>query len=201
VSSTAPRSTTTVLLVRHGESEWNRGGRWQGHADPPLSELGRRQAHELADRLADVPLDAIYASDLERARATAEIVAAAKGMSFVARPALREIDVGEWSGLTTAEIRQRFPEGFRRHADGGDGWLAGEAHAAMSSRIVRAVAGIAAEHPGASVLCVLHGGVIRALLAHAEGADLREYRRQNRGPANGTVARIAVEGGTFSRID
>ena len=192
---------TTILLVRHGQSEWNREGRWQGHADPPLSDAGRRQANELAEKLAHTRLDAIYSSDLERARATAEVVAARHGVPVIADRALREIDVGEWSGLTTAEIEHRYPEGFRRHGEGDDGWQDGEPHESMSARIVDAIRRIAAAHPQGQVLCVLHGGVMRALLAHAEGADLRAFRLQNRGPANGTVARIAVESGAFSRID
>jgi broad specificity phosphatase PhoE len=192
---------TTILLSRHGESEWNRDRRWQGHADPPLTERGREQADELARKLAEAPLDAVYASDLRRAWETAEIVAKARGIPVVTDPMLREIDVGEWSGLTTTEIEKRFPEGFRRHVEGGDGWAEGEPHAAMSERIIAAVSRIAGSYPCGHVLCVLHGGVIRALLAQAEGVDLGDYRRSNRGPANGTVARIAVEDGTFSRID
>jgi broad specificity phosphatase PhoE len=192
---------TTILLVRHGETDWNREQRWQGHADPPLNERGREQSHELARQLAEVPFAAVYSSDLARARQTAEIVAAAKGLDVVTDRALREIDVGEWCGLTTAEIQERFSDGYRRHAEGDDGWEHGETHAAMSGRIVRTAARIAVAHPAENVLCVLHGGVIRALLAHAAGIELREYRRSYRGPVNGGVARIAVEGGTFRRID
>jgi broad specificity phosphatase PhoE len=192
---------TTILLVRHGETDWNRDRRWQGHADPPLNERGREQARELARLLADVPLDAVHSSDLRRARETAEIVAAPAGIVVVAEPALREIDVGEWSGLTTPQIEQRFAAGYRRHANGGDGWELGETHAAMSARIVAAVGRIAAARPGGRVLCVLHGGVIRALLAHASGAELSEFRRAVPGPVNGGVAKIAVEGGTFRRVD
>jgi probable phosphoglycerate mutase len=192
---------TTILLVRHGETDWNRAGRWQGHADPPLNDRGRDQARALAQRLADTHLDAIYASDLARARETAEIVGAAKGVTVVRDTALREIDVGEWSGLTTAEIERRFPDGFRRHVDGGDGWERGETHSAMSSRIGGAILRLAAAHADETVLCVLHGGVIRALLAHAEGVELGEYRRTVRGPVNGSVAAIAVGDGVFRRID
>ena len=192
---------TTILIVRHGQTDWNRDQRWQGHADPPLNELGRGQASGLAAELGGVPLDAVYASDLRRASETAEIVAGTKGLSVVTDPALREIDVGEWSGLTTDEIKARFPAGWERHSSGGDGWEHGEPHAAMSDRIVIAVAGIAAQHPDGQVLCVLHGGVIRALLARASGMSLVEYRRTARGPANGTVSRIAVEDGAFRRID
>jgi probable phosphoglycerate mutase len=192
---------TTILIVRHGQSTWNAERRWQGLADPPLSELGREQARQLAAELADVPLDAIYASDLQRARATAETVARAKGLTVVVDSALREIDVGEWSGLTTDEIKVRFPAGWERQTAGGDGWEHGEPHAAMSDRIVSAVTRIAAAHPAGQVLCVLHGGVIRALLARAAGIPLPDYRRTERGPANGTVSRIAVEEGFFRRID
>jgi phosphoserine phosphatase len=192
---------TTILLARHGETDWNREHRWQGHADPPLNDRGREQAAELARRLAGVRLDAVYSSDLARARETAAIVATAMGLAVVVDPALREIDVGEWRGLTTPEIETRFADGYRRHADGGDGWEHGETHAAMSARSVAAVGRIAEAHPCGDVLCVLHGGVIRALLAHAAGVDLAEYRRTQRAPVNGSVARIAVEDGAFRRID
>jgi broad specificity phosphatase PhoE len=192
---------TTILLARHGETDWNREHRWQGHADPPLNDRGRAQAGELARRLVRIRLDAVYSSDLARARETAEIVAAPTGLSVFVDPALREIDVGEWQGLTTPEIETAFADGYRRHADGGDGWEHGETHAAMSARVVEAVGRIGADHPDGAVLCVLHGGVIRALLARASGIDLAEYRRNKRAPMNGSVARIAVEDGVFRRID
>ena len=76
----------TLLLVRHGETDWNRERRWQGHADPPLNDTGRTQARELARQLADVPLEAVYASDLRRARDTAAVVAEAHRLDVVATP-------------------------------------------------------------------------------------------------------------------
>jgi probable phosphoglycerate mutase len=200
-AATLAAVTTTFLLARHGETDWNRARRWQGHADPPLNDVGREQARALAAALDGVPLDAVYSSDLRRARDTAAVVAEAHGLEVVATAALREIDVGEWSGLTTAEIEERFPAGWDRHAAGGDGWERGETHEAMSARIVGAVSEIAAGHPGETVFCVLHGGVIRALLAYADGLDLGEYRRTNRGPVNGSVARIAVGSTAFTRLD
>ena len=100
----------TLILARHGETDWNRDGIWQGHGDPPLNELGRRQAAELAERMADVEIEALYSSDLRRAYETAEIVGRAKGVEITADPDLREMDVGSWSGLTTEEIATRFPE-------------------------------------------------------------------------------------------
>jgi probable phosphoglycerate mutase len=192
---------TLILLARHGETDWNAGLRWQGHADPPLNEEGRRQAHELAARLAAERLDAIYASDLARSRETAEIVAADTGLGVRVLEALREIDVGEWSGLTTPEIERLYPDGVRRHRAGGDGWEHGETHAAMTKRVIGAVAAIAAEHPAERLLLVGHGGTIRALLAHAEGTELAEFRRTRPAPANGSLAVIAVEDGIFRRLE
>ena len=125
---------TTILLARHGQTDWNRERRWQGLADPPLNEVGREQARALARSLDGVAIDAVYASDLRRATETAEIVAARLELPVQTDPGLREIDVGEWSGLTTAEIEGRFPEAFAHHNAGGDGWEHGETHAEMSER-------------------------------------------------------------------
>src|SRR5436190_1312043 len=91
---------TTLLLVRHGETDWNAAGRLQGHTDRPLNEYGRRQAKELADRLAGEGADAIYASDLSRAKETAEIVGERLGLTVVIDADLREKNWGSWEGLT-----------------------------------------------------------------------------------------------------
>jgi probable phosphoglycerate mutase len=197
VAEPSPDPVTTILLARHAETDWNRDHRWQGLADPPLNATGVEQAAELARRLADDQFDAIYSSDLQRAAATARAVARGRDLEVVLDTGLREIDVGEWSGLSTAEIEERYPEGFARHVAGGDGWIEGEPHAAMSARVIAAVTRIAEAHPGGRVLCVLHGGTIRALLAHAAGIDLGEWRRTRRGPTNGAVATIEVENGAF----
>ena len=184
--------------MRHAESEWNAERRWQGHADPPLSAVGVEQAAMLAHRLAIDKFDAIYSSDLIRAVETATAIASEHRLAVITDVGLREIDVGEWMGLTTAEIEERYPRGWARHVAGGDGWAEGESHARMSARVTSVVRRIAAAHPDGRVLCVLHGGTIRALLAEAEGIDLAEWRRTRRGPANGAVAAIAVENGAFS---
>ena len=104
---------TTILIARHGQSDWNHEKRWQGHADRPLTERGREQAQALADRLAHIELDAVYSSDLQRARDTAAVVAESQGLELRQLPDLREVDVGSWSGLTRAEAEERFPEGLR----------------------------------------------------------------------------------------
>src|SRR3954451_11247139 len=119
---------TTVYLARHGESDWNVERRWQGHADRPLTERGRQQARPLAERLAAVDLDAVYASDLRRAWETAEAVAAPKGLQVGRLPELREVNVGSWCGLTRDECAERFPEAFARWQAGGFGWDEGESY-------------------------------------------------------------------------
>lgn len=159
---------TRLLLARHGETDWNRAGRWQGHADPPLNDAGRRQAEMLAEQLADDGVAAIYASDLRRARQTADVVARRLGIAVVATSALREIDVGSWSGLTRSEVAERFPEGFARWQAGEIGHD-GETREQLAARVIPAVERIAHAHPGDTVLVVTHGGVIRTLLRHAAG--------------------------------
>jgi broad specificity phosphatase PhoE len=159
---------TRLLLVRHGETDWNRVGRWQGQADPPLNDTGRRQAAGLADRLAGDGIAAVYSSDLTRARETARAVAQRLGLGVVEDPALREIDVGSWSGLTRAEVAERFPDGYARWLEGEIGHD-GETREQLAARAVGAARTIAGRHQGETVLVVTHGGVIRALRRHAAG--------------------------------
>lgn len=162
-----------VLLVRHGQSEWNAIGRWQGQADPPLSDLGRAQARAAAHSLG--ALDAVYASDLQRATETAEIISAELGLGpVVIDPDLRERDAGEWSGLTRAEIHDRYP-GYLpedRHTafapERGEpqrppGW---EADDPFRKRVLQALARIQAAVPDGDVLAITHGGVIYVVEDH-----------------------------------
>ena len=186
---------TTVYLARHGQSDWNAEGRWQGNADRPLTELGRQQAEELAERLASVPLDAVYSSDLRRARETAEPVAARQGLEVQARTELREVDVGSWSGLSRPEVEERFPDAFARWLDGGHGWDDGESYEAMTDRVVAAVLEIAAAHPDGTVLVVAHGGPIRALHAVALGLDIAEHRRLKPVAVNAKLSRLSIADG------
>jgi broad specificity phosphatase PhoE len=192
---------TTVFLARHGQSDWNAAGRWQGHADRPLTALGLRQAADLAEALAAVTLDAVYSSDLRRARETAEAVAEPRGLAVVVFPELREVDVGSWSGLTRAEAKERFPREFRRWADGGHGWEDGETYERMAERVVEAVLRIAAGHDGGTLLVVAHGGPIRALHAVALGVDVSEHRRLAPVEPNARLTRVAVEDGVIARLD
>ena len=191
---------TTILLARHGESDWNRDQRWQGHADRPLTDLGREQARALADRLAATELDAFYSSDLERARETAAIVAEPHQLPVKELPDLREVDVGSWSGLTRAEAEERFPNAFRRWTEGGEGWDDGETYEQLSERVVGAVLAIAARHPRDRVLLVAHGGSIRAVHAAALGVDVHAYRRIQRVEPNATLSAVCVEDGRLTEL-
>jgi broad specificity phosphatase PhoE len=192
---------TTIHLARHGETDWNRELRWQGHSDPPLNERGRRQARALADELDRTNLAAVYSSDLRRASETAEIVASRLGLPVTVDPALREIDVGSWAGLTLADLETRFPEAVARWEEHGEhGWEGGESHDKMAARVRDAVQSIAARHDGEEVLVVTHGGPLRALRALAAGIDYPRDRRSLPRTENGEVFAIAVRDGTVRGI-
>ena len=150
-----------ILLVRHGQSEWNADGRWQGQADPPLSELGEQQAVAAARAVGLV--DAIYASDLMRARHTAELVAAQLGTDVAVDDRLRERHAGDWQGRTRAEIDEGWPgylETGRRPA----GY---EPDDSVLERVLAALDTIAAAHDG-DVLVITHGGVVRVVERHLD---------------------------------
>ena len=159
-----------LILIRHAQSEWNAAGRWQGHADPSLSALGHEQAAMLAAELAAEPIDRIYASDLLRARQTADALAARLALEVEVDTAFRELDVGRWSGLVREEIEAsdaallaEFETGDPSIRPGG-----GETRGELRQRARDRVALIAAEHPGERVVIVSHLGFIRALIPDAE---------------------------------
>jgi broad specificity phosphatase PhoE len=179
---------TTILLVRHGETDWNIERRVQGHTDRPLTEAGRAQARALADELEGEPIDAVYSSDLERARETARVVAERRGLDVTAIPELREKHFGTWEGLTDDEVLVRFPEARRGH------WGDAETTEQVSQRVLGALRRIAGAHPGRRVLVVTHGGPVRAVLLHC-AAEIE-------GPiANCHVTRLAFEDGVFRPVD
>lgn len=191
---------TTLLLARHGETDWNRARRWQGHADRPLTDRGRAQGAALAERLADVGLDAIYASDLQRARETAAFVAARQGLEVIELRDLREVDVGSWEGLTREEAEERFPAGYRRWLAGGTGWDDGETYEQMSARVLTAVGQMAAVHEGGRVLIVSHGGPIRAIHGAALGLGVDAYRRIRPVEPNARLSAVCVVDGTLTEL-
>jgi broad specificity phosphatase PhoE len=192
---------TTLLLVRHGETDWNRDGRWQGGSDTHLNELGREQARALAKQL-DGDIAAVYSSDLARARETAEIVAAKLGLEVRLDARLRERGFGAWEGLNRAEIEERFEEAHRR-------WRAGEGAGAddaepfedFSARVNAFLADILRLHPDEQILIVSHGGSIRVIHALAAGLDYVRDHRLIPGVANCAVARYVAKDGKLTSLD
>lgn len=170
-------STTRVLVLRHGQSEWNALGRWQGQADPPLTTLGRLQARQAGHHLnAECPsFDLVISSDLERAVVTGDLLAEEVGCAHRrSDERWRENHAGEWQGLTRQEINQRWP-----------GWLEAdkrppnfESVESTTTRTLAAFSDIVRFHPGGCILVVSHGGVIRLLRRHFTG---KEHRFPNLG--------------------
>jgi broad specificity phosphatase PhoE len=191
---------TNLLLARHGETDWNRDGRWQGHSDTPLNELGREQAIELAESLDGI--DAVYSSNLARARETAEIVAARLGLEVRLDERLRERSFGAWEGLTMEETERRYQEAHGR-------WRAGEGHGAddaeafdaFAARVHSFLEDVLRRHPDETVLVIGHGGSIRVIHALASGLDYVKDHRSIPAVANCAVARFAAREGKLAPID
>jgi broad specificity phosphatase PhoE len=171
---------TELLLVRHGETDWNAEGKLQGHTDRPLNEYGRRQAQALAEQLAGDSIDAVYASDLSRARETAEILGAKLGLPVVVDPDLREKNWGNWEGLTSDE---------RLHVE-----FEGETSEAHRDRTLVAVQRIVERHPEGRIVVVTHGGSLRRIQAAVSGFALPVIE-------NCAVWGLAHEDGRFRPID
>jgi phosphoserine phosphatase len=165
---------TLIYLLRHGEVLHAETRRFIGHLDVPLSGHGERQCAVQAETLRRVDLAAVFSSDLARARRSAEIIGAPHGLAPVEVPALREMSMGRWDGLTAEEIRGREPDAF-------SDWMArvgefpfpeGESVRDLLGRAWPAFASIASEFAGRAVAVVAHGGTNRALLCHALGMPL-----------------------------
>jgi broad specificity phosphatase PhoE len=160
-----------LLLVRHGQSTWNREHRIQGQLDPPLSTLGRRQATQVARRLAHRRLAGFYSSDLKRAFETADLISAAVAATPTPSPGLREIYLGSWEGLTTEELARRFPKEWVlwTQEPSWDLVPGGEGAVPFEARVNLELDSIFARHPDGDVLVVTHGGVIQVALHRVVG--------------------------------
>jgi broad specificity phosphatase PhoE len=162
------RPPCRLLVARHGQSEWNAVGRWQGQADVPLSRAGLRQA--AAAGLSLGTFAAIWSSDLERASMTAAIIGEILGLGPVVIDArLRETHVGPWEGLTHREVEEGWP-GFLAEGKRPDGF---EDYDDAARRMIDAFCDIAEQHPGEEVLVVSHGGAIRAVRRLVGAPDAR----------------------------
>lgn len=191
---------TRIVLIRHGETAWNRATRIQGHTDIPLSDLGRAQAARLAAALADEPFAAIYSSDLSRARQTAEALACGRGLTVRLDVALRERAFGRFEGLSWSEIDQGHPEDAarwrRREPDFAVG--GGESLNLFSARCLAAARRAAVAHPGQSIALVAHGGVLDCLYRAATRVALDAPRSWQLG--NATINRLLATPEGFTLV-
>jgi len=165
---------TALVLIRHGQTTWNQEGRYSGQTDIPLSEEGLRQAQHLAERLRGQSFQAIYSSDLQRARQTAEPIARATGAPLYFDPRLREINQGEWEGMLFEDIRRRFLDLWQHrlqnpHTAAPPG---GETVGQVRERVLGALEEILQAHPQGRVAIVAHGLVLALILTHAQGEPL-----------------------------
>jgi broad specificity phosphatase PhoE len=166
---------TEIWLIRHGQTDWNLAGRFQGHTDIPLNSKGLIQARKLAGKLAGIQFEAIYSSDLSRATQTAAILSQQLNLPVLSDPRLREISQGEWEGMSLAEVREKFkfdpaqanesPETSR--APGGESVIE------VAARMKSAADSIAAAHPNGRVLLVSHGLAVATLYCTANFLSLK----------------------------
>lgn len=182
-----------LWILRHGQTDWNLLGRWQGQARhaPGLNDTGRAQALAARKALADVPLAAVYSSDLLRCVQTAEIVVEDRGLEIYPEPRLREINLGAWEGMFSDEIEARYPqemaererEPFVTRAPDG------ESPSDVVDRVMAAVAEIVTKHPAEPVLVVGHGVSLAVILCRARGIPFHEI--YDHIPENAQPQRVA----------
>lgn len=171
-------SSTEFYLIRHGETEANASGRWQGHEDSALTMHGESQAEALGRRLAGTSFAALYSSDLGRAYNTAKKVAGVTGLNIVTDQRLRERHLGIFQGRTREENARDFPEEWKGYLTGGPDYVipAGESARQRLKRSVQCLEEIAARHSGERVAVVSHGGVLSGLMRVALGIPLTAPR-------------------------
>ena len=189
-NSAIPQGVQRIWLVRHGQTAWNEQRRFCGHTDIPLSASGHEQAQKIAAQLQYIPIDAIYSSDLSRARETAGVIARNRATNIILSPAWREINFGKWEGLTYDEIATSFPGqlGFFTEPE----HFAppqGESLPEALQRITPALHEIVPKRHEDAVVVVSHGGVLRGLVCSLLGMPLRNQWQ------------LRIDTGSLSAID
>ena len=169
---------TRIVLIRHGETEWNLSGRWQGHANSSLTTRGIAQAEALGKRMVDETIDHVYCSDLERAEHTARLVGGPSGWQPTLSESLRERDLGVLEGLTTTEMLEQFPQEYRSFCEGGPEYRIpeGESFKGFYDRCSGAMEDLANKHPGSRIAIVTHGGFLGTCLRYVLGIPLELTR-------------------------
>ena len=170
---------TEIILVRHGETEWNSQQRMQGHSNSDLSSVGQAQIQALGQWMKNVPFDLIYSSDSLRAKQTAEAITQFSGHELKIDLRLREKNLGVFEGLTSEEARERHPEVFRLFKTAGSKYVIdeGESTQQLQDRALEIVDEIRIKHPEERVLLVTHGGFIRVVMKHSLGLSLETPTR------------------------
>ena len=170
---------TRLYLIRHGETEWNRNGRYQGWSDIELSDEGLEQAELLAKRFSFLPLDALYVSPVKRAMQTAEPLAKEKGLTYQVDEHFKEINFGEWEGHTIGELTEKYGKPYTDffanpflHSMPGEG-----SFQTVSKRAMAGYEEIMKKHKGERVAIVSHGGLLRVFLVELLGLDINMYRQ------------------------
>lgn len=203
-------ASTNIFLIRHGETAWNAERRLQGHLDIALNPEGERQAALLAAALAGEPIDAVVASDLVRARQTADAVARAHGLPVQVDKSLRERCYGGFEGLLYTEIAQRFPLQFAawqaRDIDAvlPPGVNRGETFRQFNQRVIGALQRLARANPGKTVAVVAHGGVLECAYRSALGLPLespRDFKIHNASVNRFTLDAGVLEMGSWGEVD
>ena len=162
---------TRLILVRHGETDWNRESRLQGHLPTLLNARGRHEAKLLARRISEEQPNRLYSSDLPRAMETAEMIAEATGLEIMAAPELREAHFGKWEGKTYAEVQDESPGNFNAwvESDFRQAPPGGESAGELRERIIAFLAEVALQHPNETSVLVSHGGPCKYAIAHTLG--------------------------------
>ena len=172
------QSKTEVILIRHGETEWNLSGRWQGHADSPLSARGIEQAEALGKRMLNEQLNSFYSSDLERARHTSRLVGGPSEWNPEFMESLRERDLGVLEGLTTDEMKVKYPQEYQSFRNDGPEYQVpgGESFKQFYDRCSGALEEVAVRNPGKRIGVVTHGGFLGAIFRYVLNIPLDAER-------------------------
>lgn len=170
---------TRFYLIRHGETEWNKRGIYQGWTDIPLSETGKKQAESLGKRFLKMPLDALYVSPLQRAIHTAEFVAKSSDVPLVIDDHFKEINFGEWEGSSVPQLSEKYGKSFTDFFDNPfDVSFPGEgSFDCVRKRSVKGFMELLEKHRGEKVAIVSHGGLLRVLMMSLMGMDNSFYRK------------------------
>jgi probable phosphoglycerate mutase len=193
---------TTILLIRHGQTDWNLTKRAQGHIDQPLNKTGRWQSEQLAARLAEWPIKAIYSSDLSRASGTATIIGQRHGLTPHLDRAYRERNGGLFQGRTAEEQRRLFPKELRAFLERGHPPPGGESNLDLARRTIPALERIVGAHPGQMIALVTHGGTLRVILAYLLGLPVgRKPALRVSGNTGLTIVEMAEAGPAITLLN